>query len=89
MMTVTLPAELEELVKARVESGQYNSSGEVIREGVRLLEEKDMLRQIKLDQLRKDLAIGIEAADRGELAPLDVDAIIAEGHQRLAERARK
>lgn len=89
MMTVTLPAELEELVKARVESGQYNSSGEVIREGLRLLEEKDMLRQIKLDQLRKDLAIGIEAADRGELAPLDVDAIIAEGHQRLAERARK
>ena len=89
MMTVTLSAELEELVKARVESGQFNSSGEVIREGLRLLEEKDTLRQIKLDQLRKDIAIGIESADRGELAPLDVEAIIAEGHQRLAERARK
>lgn len=89
MMTVTLPAELEELVKAKVLSGQFNSSGEVISEGLRLLEEKDMLRQIKLDQLRKDLAIGIESADRGELAPLDVEAIIAEGHQRLAERARK
>ena len=89
MMTVTLPAELEELVKAKVSSGQFNSSGEVIREGLRLLEEKDALRQIKLDRLRKDIAIGIEAADRGELAPLDVDAIIAEGHQKLAERARK
>ena len=48
-----------------------------------------MLRQIKLEQLRKDIAIGIEAADRGEVAPLDVEAIIAEGHKRLAEKSRK
>ena len=86
MMTVTLSAELEELVKAKVLSGQFNSSGEVIREGLRLLEEKDTLRQIKLDRLRKDLSIALEQVDRGEVAPLDIEAIIAEGHQRLAEQ---
>ena len=89
MMTVTLSAELEELVKAKVLSGQFNSSGEVIREGLRLLEEKDTLQQIKLDRLRKDLSIALEQVDRGEVAPLDIEAIIAEGHQRLAERAQK
>ena len=89
MMTVTLPAELEELVKAKLLSGQFNSSGEVIREGLRLLEEKDKLRQIKLDRLRKDLSVALEQVDRGEVAPLDIEAIIAEGHQRLAERAQK
>ena len=89
MMTVSLPSEMEELVNAKIQSGQYHSAGEVVREGLRLLQEQDMLRQIKLEQLRKDIAIGIEAADRGELAPLDVDAIIAEGHKMLAERARK
>jgi len=89
MMTVSLPAEMEDLVNAKIQSGQYHSAGEVVREGLRLLQEQDTLRQIKLDQLRKDIAIGVEAADRGELAPLDVEAIIAEGHKRLAEQARK
>lgn len=89
MMTVALPSELEEIVNARIQSGQYQSPGEVVREGLRLLQEQEMLRQIKLEQLRKDIAIGIEAADRGEVAPLDVEAVIAEGHKRLAERSRK
>lgn len=85
MMTIALPSELEELVNAKIQSGQYHSAGEVIREGLRLLEEKDMLRQIKLEQLRKDIVIGIEQADRGDLAPLDVEDIIARGKKRLAE----
>ena len=85
MMTVALPSELEALVNAKIQSGQYHSAGEVIREGLRLLEEKDILRQIKLDQFRKDIAIGIEQADRGDLAPLDVEDIISRGKQRLAE----
>ena len=89
MMTIALPSELEEIVNAKIQSGQYNSSGEVIRAGLQLLQEQDALRQIKLEQLRKDIAVGIEAANRGEVAPLDVEAIIAEGHKRLAERSRK
>lgn len=89
MTTVALTADLEEYVNAKVQSGQFNSFGEVIRAGIQLLQEQDILRQIKLEQLRKDIAIGIEAADRGEVAPLDVEAIIAEGHKRLAERSRK
>ena len=88
-MTIALSSEMEEYVKAQVQSGQFNSSGEVIRAGLQLLQEHDALRQIRLERLRKDIAIGIEAADRGELAPLDVDAIIAEGHKRLAQQARK
>jgi len=89
MMTIALSSELEEIVNASVQSGQFNSSGEVIRAGLQLLQEQNILRQIRLEQLRKDIAIGIEAADRGEVAPLDVEAIIAEGHKRLAERSRK
>ena len=89
MITVALPADLEEYVNAKVQSGQFNSSGEIIRAGIQLLQEQDMLRQIKLEQLSKDIAIGIEAADRGEVAPLDVEAIIAGGQKLLAERSRK
>ncbi len=45
MMTIALPSELEELVNAKIQSGQYHSASEVIREGLRLLEEKDALRR--------------------------------------------
>ena len=84
-MTATLSGELEEFVNAQVQSGEYLSALEVIRAGLHLLEDRETLRQIKLERLRKEIAIGIEQADRGEVAPLDVEDIIARGKQRLAE----
>ena len=88
-MNVSLTPELEALVTAKVQSGRHYSASEVIPEGLRLMQEKDMLRQIKLEQLRKDLMIGIDSANRGELAPLDIEAIITEGRKMLAKRTRK
>ena len=88
-MTVSLPSELEDFVNAKVQSGQYPSAGEVIREGLRLLEEQDMLRQIKLDRLRQDVQIGLDAESRGEVGLLDTNATLAEGRRRIAAQASK
>jgi antitoxin ParD1/3/4 len=66
-VNVSLTPELERLVQERVSSGLYNSASEVVREALRLLQERDELRQIRLQELRREIAIGIEAADRGEL----------------------
>lgn len=84
-MTIALSSEMEEIVKAQVQSGQFNSSGEVIRAGLQLPQEQNTLRQIRLEQLRKDLMVGIEQAERGEVAPLDVEDIIRRGMQKLTE----
>ena len=84
-MTVTLSGDLEEYVNAQVQSGEYPSAVEVIRAGLHLLEDQETLRQIKLERLRKEIAIGLEAAARGEVAPLDVENIIARGKQQLAK----
>jgi antitoxin ParD1/3/4 len=83
MLTFSLPSDLEEYVTAKVQSGEYFCAAEVIVHGLYLLQDQDTLRQIKLDRLRKEVAIGIEAADRGELAPLDIEEIIAKGRKRL------
>jgi len=44
-MNVSLTPELEEFVNARVESGRCHSASEVVREALRLLEERDQERQ--------------------------------------------
>lgn len=66
-MNVNLSPELEELVRRKVESGLYNNNSEVIREGLRLIEGQDRIREAHLKGLQTALAEGLAQADRGEL----------------------
>ena len=68
-MNVSLTPKLEELVSRRVASGLYNSASEVVREALRLLEERDRLREMRLEELRREIAVGLEQLDRGEAVP--------------------
>ena len=65
-MNVSLTQELEELVHERVRSGRYTSASEVVREALRLLADRDELRQLRLEEIRTKVAIGLESLDRGE-----------------------
>lgn len=82
-MNVSLTPELERLVDEKVASGLYESASEVIREALRLLRDRDEVRVLALGDLRKDIAAGLDQLERGESAPLDVEAIKAEGRRRL------
>ncbi len=66
-MNVSLTPELEQFVHEKVKSGRYLSASEVIREALRLLEEKDNIRQMRIEKLRQEVAIGIEQSDKGEV----------------------
>ena len=80
-MNISLTRQLEELVKSKVESGLYGSASEVMREALRLLEERDRMRSLRLEDLRAEIKKGL---DSGEATPLDVGAIKARGRKRLA-----
>jgi antitoxin ParD1/3/4 len=88
-MDITLTPDLAKLVKQKIESGMYNSASEVVREGLRLLKEQDELKKVRLEELRRDVLQGYEQAQRGESAPLDVEAIKTGGRARLAARRRE
>ncbi|MCY7283359.1 MAG: type II toxin-antitoxin system ParD family antitoxin [Cyanobacteria bacterium CAN_BIN43] len=75
-MNVSLTPELEKLVHEKVKSGRYLSASEVVREGLRLLEERDRLHQLRLSELQQKLTIGVQQADRGEL--IEADDLFAE-----------
>ncbi len=45
---------------AKVSSGLYASASEVVRTGLRLIDEQDSLRQLKLDELRREVRRGLD-----------------------------
>ena len=85
-MNVSLTPQLEELVKKKVESGLYGSASEVMREALRLLDEHDRLRHMRVEELRGEIQKGLES---GEATPLDIKAIKARGRTRLAAKREK
>ncbi len=65
-MNVHLTPELEQLVQSKVKSGRYNSASEVVREALRLLEQRDEVFTLRKDQIRKQIEEGWQSAQRGE-----------------------
>jgi len=54
----TLGDHFESFIKEQVEGGRYSSASEVIRDGLRLLEEEQQKRQAVLDGLRGEIEKG-------------------------------
>jgi antitoxin ParD1/3/4 len=81
-MTITLPAELERFVSDQVARGNYPSAVDVIRVGLELLREQQLIDQIPAEELRREILLGVEQADRGELAPFDPIASLGEVRRR-------
>jgi antitoxin ParD1/3/4 len=70
-MNVHLTPELEQLVQSRVESGRYNSASEVVREALRLLEQRDEVFTLRKDEIRREIEEGWQSARRGEFVDGD------------------
>jgi antitoxin ParD1/3/4 len=83
-MNVSLTPELERLVNDKVASGLYTSASEVIREALRLLKGQDEVRRLlSVQELRRDIAAGLDQLDRGQSAALDMAAIKAKARKRV------
>jgi antitoxin ParD1/3/4 len=65
-MNVSLTPELDQFVAAKVSSGRYTSASEVVREALRLLEERDHARTAQLDAFNRELQARLDSLDRGE-----------------------
>jgi antitoxin ParD1/3/4 len=65
-MNISLTPELDRLVHQKVESGLYQTASEVVREGLRLLHERDALREQQLRNLRRRIDGGLKQLDRGQ-----------------------
>jgi antitoxin ParD1/3/4 len=80
-MNVSLTPELEALVRQKLESGLYHSASEVVREGLRLLNDRDRFREVRLQQLKTEIDEGLADLRRGRVVKMDAKAIKAEARR--------
>jgi antitoxin ParD1/3/4 len=77
----------EGLIESLIESGRYSTASEIMREGLRLVEEREERRKAKLEALRAEIQQGL---DSGPAEEVDVGEMIArikaEGRKRLAAK---
>ncbi len=78
-MNLSLDTSSETLIRQKVESGLYRDAGEVVREALRLLDERDR----RAEALRAELRIGLDQVERGEL--IDYTPELLEELSRQAE----
>ena len=83
-MNVNLGTVLDNFIAELLNTGLYQFQSEVVREGLRLLKEREDLKNLRLVELRKEIAIGSEQADRGEF--VDGEEAFAEIRRRSAGR---
>ena len=85
-MNVNLGTVFDKFIAELLKSGMYQSQSEVVREGLRLLKEREELKWLRLAELRREIAIGVEQADRGEF--VDGEKTFVEIRRRSAARKR-
>jgi antitoxin ParD1/3/4 len=84
MISADLGAQLESFVAKLVESGRYNSKSEVLREGVRLIQE----REARLSALDASLARSLADAEAGRVKPAaEVFDRLEEKYEGMAKRS--
>jgi antitoxin ParD1/3/4 len=88
VIQIQLPLGLEAFVQDLIDAGRYPSPEEVVHAALGLLKDQADLRAMKLAELRKQIAVGIEQADRGECVPMDMKATLAEAVRQLCPTCR-
>lgn len=74
-MNISITPELEKFVQSLVKSGMYNSASEVMRDALRLLEEKQELRKKRIEKLNAEIQKGLDDVAAGRMfSPEEMDA---------------
>jgi len=79
----------EGFIDSLIESGRYSTASEVMREGLRLIEEREQRRNTKLEALRAEIQKGFDSGPAEEIEVAEfIKGIKARGRQQLAARKR-
>jgi antitoxin ParD1/3/4 len=72
--SVALGSHFEAFIKEQVAKGRYNNASEVVRDGLRMLEDRQQDRQAKLEALRADLQAALDDSEEYDAKDVFADA---------------
>jgi len=84
---ISLTPELEAFLAGQVASGRYQSASEVVREALRLIEERQRRRVSTIEELRREVQIGMDQVRAGKL--VDGPAALKRIRARVARQAAR
>ena len=88
---VVLSEHQHELVEALVQSGRYQNASEVLREGLRLIEQREHIEQAKLDALQQAAGQGwadVSAGRYADVADDQLEDFVGQLGRRAARQAK-
>jgi antitoxin ParD1/3/4 len=75
----------EGFIEGLIESGRYSTASEVMRDGLRMIEEREQHRNAKLEALRAEIQKGFDSGPAVETNIKEmIEAVKTRGRQRLA-----
>jgi antitoxin ParD1/3/4 len=74
---ISLSDQFDGFIAASIEEGRYGNASEVVREGLRLLQQREAEDKAKIEWLRGAAQEGIDAIERGEYVTLNSHEAIA------------
>ena len=87
-MNLSLPPHLQQFVDAKVKSGQYRSSEEVIEDALDQLRAQTELTPSDVSELRALLDSAIAQADRREFVDFSAESVIRAGRATLEQKQK-
>lgn len=84
---VNLTEHFHRFIESGVTSGRFSNASEVVREGLRLLEQREEEDKAKIEWLRSAAKEGFDAADRGESVAVDSEEELDAFLERIHEEA--
>ncbi len=82
-MNIHLTDHFEKFIENKLKSGHYSSASEVVRDALRLFEEQEQIKALKLQALKEEIKKGLES---GDPIPFDAEAIKKKARERQAQR---
>ncbi|GAX42877.1 hypothetical protein NIES4075_38820 [Tolypothrix sp. NIES-4075] len=86
-MSISLTPELEQFIQSQIASGKYTSTEDVIIAGIKLLEERERIYKGRFEELKREIAIGVEQLERGEV--IDGEIVFRQLEQKLQQRRQQ
>jgi antitoxin ParD1/3/4 len=86
-LSITLPADMARMVRDKVEGGAYASNSEVIREALRVWQEREAVKAHRMEEIREKIADAINDP-RPSLTDKEVTRRLKKLHQKTV-RARR